>query len=47
MKNLSNAYKVAVLAVVSALTLSSCGDYLEIEPRNIITEDNFWDENLG
>ena len=44
MKNLSNAYKVAVLAVVSALTLSSCGDYLEIEPRNIITEDNFWDE---
>lgn len=33
-----------VLALVSALTLSSCGDYLEIEPRNIITEDNFWDE---
>ncbi len=44
MKNFSNTYKVAVLALVSALTLSSCGDYLEIEPRNIITEDNFWDE---
>ena len=44
MKNLINSYKVMVLAIVSALALTSCGDYLEIEPRNIITEDNFWDE---
>ncbi len=44
MKYLSNSYKVMVLAIVSALALTSCGDYLEIEPRNIITEDNFWDE---
>lgn len=44
MKYISNSYKVMVIAVVSALALTSCGDYLEIEPRNIITEDNFWDE---
>ena len=44
MKYISNSYKVMVLAIVSALALTSCGDYLEIEPRNIITEDNFWDE---
>lgn len=28
----------------SIVTLSSCSDFLEIEPQNEITADNFWDE---
>lgn len=44
MKHISNIYRTVILAVVSAMTLTSCGDFLEIEPRNIVTEDNFWDE---
>ncbi len=28
----------------AGLILVSCGDFLEITPRHIVTEDNFWDE---
>ncbi len=30
--------------VCAGLLLVSCGDFLEITPRDIVTEDNFWDE---
>ena len=42
MKN--NIIKSIVLAGLTSLTLSSCGDFLEIEPKNFVSEDNFWNE---
>lgn len=30
--------------VCAGLLLVSCGDFLEITPRDMVTEDNFWDE---
>ena len=30
--------------VCAGLLLVSCGDFLEITPRDIVTENNFWDE---
>lgn len=44
MKHISNHISKGVLTALLAVTLTSCGDFLDIEPRNIVTEDNFWDE---
>lgn len=33
-----------IAMLCSIATLTSCGDFLEIEPQNEITADNFWDE---
>lgn len=44
MKRINNYFKNIALVVVSALALSSCGDWLELEPKDRITEDNFWNE---
>lgn len=35
--------RLACIACVG-LFLVSCGDFLEITPRDMVTEDNFWDE---
>ena len=32
------------MAMVACLGLSSCGDFLAIEPKTIVSEDNFWNE---
>lgn len=44
MKHLYNIIKNAALAVCVGLLAASCADFLEIEPRDIVTEDNFWNE---
>lgn len=44
MKHITNHISKSVLTVLLAATLTGCGDFLDIEPRNIVTEDNFWDE---
>ena len=31
-------------AALFCLSLSSCGDFLEIEPKTFVSEDNFWNE---
>lgn len=31
-------------AVLICLSLTSCGDFLEIEPKTFVSEDNFWNE---
>lgn len=33
-----------ILALSSTLVFSGCGDFLEVEPQNIITIDKFWNE---
>ena len=33
-----------MLAAVACLGLSSCGDFLAIEPKTFVSEDNFWNE---
>ena len=42
MKHLYNIIKNAALVVCVGLLAASCADFLEIEPRDIVTEDNFW-----
>ena len=44
MRHLFIYIKSAALAAVVALGAASCADFLEIEPRDIVTEDNFWNE---
>lgn len=39
-----NIKKSFFLAALASLTLSGCGDFLEIEPRTFVSEDNFWNE---
>ena len=36
--------KYFFLAAVALLTLASCGDFLAIEPKDRVSEDNFWNE---
>ncbi len=36
--------KSIILAGVACLGLSSCGDFLNIEPKTFVSEDNFWNE---
>ena len=44
MKHLYNNIKTAALAACVGLLAAGCADFLEIEPRDIVTEDNFWNE---
>ena len=39
-----NIIKSIVLAGFACLSLASCGDFLEIEPKTFVSEDNFWNE---
>ena len=39
-----NKIKMLSMAMVACLGLSSCGDFLAIEPKTIVSEDNFWNE---
>lgn len=36
--------KKYIISLFCGLTLASCGDFLEVEPQEIITEDKFWNE---
>ena len=42
--NIINKVGMLTAVLFSIVTLSSCSDFLEIEPQNEITADNFWDE---
>lgn len=44
MKNYFNKFKSLALAGVATLSLASCGDFLYIEPKTFVSEDNFWNE---
>ncbi len=33
-----------MLTALAGIAMASCGDFLEIKPRDIVTEDNFWNE---
>ena len=44
MKHYINKAKLLTLLSVISLSLSSCVDFLIIEPKTFVTEDNFWDE---
>ena len=39
-------YKIKsfLFVAIAILTLTSCGDFLEIEPKTFVSEDNFWNE---
>lgn len=39
-----NIIKTLMLAGVTCMAMSGCGDFLEIEPKNFVSEDNFWNE---
>ena len=43
--NMKN-YKIKsfLLVAVAILTLTGCADFLEIEPKTFVSEDNFWNE---
>ena len=36
--------KTLIGATVACLALSGCGDFLNIEPKTFVSEDNFWNE---
>ena len=42
MKDMKIKYMLG--AVLICLSLTSCGDFLEIEPKTFVSEDNFWNE---
>lgn len=44
MKRYINKLKSLVLVGAATLSLTACGDFLVIEPKNQISEDNFWNE---
>ncbi len=44
MKHILKQARIAALTALTGLALVSCSDFLEITPRNMVTEDNFWDE---
>ncbi len=44
MKQVYHSIKHSIAFLLGAAMLVSCGDFLEITPRDIVTEDNFWDE---
>lgn len=39
-----NKIKSLVLAGAASMALSSCGDFLYIEPKTFVSEENFWNE---
>ena len=44
MTHIFSSLRNIALAAVAALTLAGCSDFLEIKPRDQVTEDNFWNE---
>jgi len=44
MKHYNLKVKLLTLLGVITLSMSSCGDWLLIEPKTFVTEDNFWNE---
>lgn len=44
MKHYINKVKLLTLLSIISFSLSSCGDFLLIEPKTFVTEDNFWNE---
>ena len=44
MKTLNQTIKSGALLGAFCLALTGCGDFLEITPRDQVTEDNFWNE---
>lgn len=44
MMNMKNIRLKSALALVMGLSMTSCADFLDITPLNLITEDNYWDE---
>ncbi len=47
-KNIYNKVKTlaltALVALLAATPLTSCSDFLEVEPQNVITEEQFWNQ---
>lgn len=44
MKQLHKTIRTGAVLGLLSLALVGCGDFLEIKPRDIVTEDNFWNE---
>lgn len=44
MKNYFNKMKSLVLVGAASMALASCGDFLYIEPKEFVSEENFWNE---
>lgn len=44
MRHKYNSFQFGVITIAAMLALTSCGDFLEIKPRDQVTEDNFWNE---
>lgn len=44
MKHIIQLFRSVALSSMVGLSLVSCSDFLEIKPRDIVTEDNFWNE---
>lgn len=44
MKQLHNTIRTGALLGLLSFALAGCSDFLEIEPRDMVTEDNFWNE---
>ena len=41
---LKNNIKLALIGLLGACSLTSCSDFLEIEPLELIVLDKFWNE---
>ena len=39
-----NKIKTLFVASLACIGLVSCGDFLEIEPKTFVSENNFWNE---
>ncbi|MBQ0019160.1 MAG: RagB/SusD family nutrient uptake outer membrane protein [Bacteroidales bacterium] len=44
MKNYFNKIKSLVLVGAASLAFAACGDFLYIEPKTFVSEENFWNE---
>ncbi len=44
MKKYFSKLTLTVLSAILGLGFASCGDFLEIEPKTFVSEDNFWNE---
>ena len=44
MKKISQLIKSSATVAIACLALTGCSDFLEITPRDQVTEDNFWNE---
>lgn len=44
MKNMKNIWVKVALPTIVGLAITSCSDFLDVDPLTMVTEDNFWDE---